>query len=219
MNEHYEKLHEALAELDKKTQPETDEIYIRLLVRHSRPSPVPAMPYDLYTDVQAALAGYRSRDGIVSELNTALRASMDRENAKQLEIDRLTQEKADLERWKAEALQVESMWDVQAVGNALGMPMGSMIVKGILPGILKLQQDKAELLAELAESQKWNEKHADRLAEMYERLDEPSPSVVALLEEVHDSTVNASPYPDGPNLEGELRRRIAALLTKAKGDQ
>jgi hypothetical protein len=45
---------------------------------------------------EAAVLGYRSRDGIVYILNEALRASMDRENAKQLEIDQLTQEKAEL---------------------------------------------------------------------------------------------------------------------------
>lgn len=54
---------------------------------------VPGMPTTEY----AALLGYRSRDGIVSELNSALRASMDRENAKQLEIDGLTQK---IEEWK-----------------------------------------------------------------------------------------------------------------------
>lgn len=51
----------------------------------------------------------------------------------------------ELERWKAEQLQVESEWDAQAVGQALQLPPGTSIRKAIAPAIDALQQSNAQL--------------------------------------------------------------------------
>jgi hypothetical protein len=51
----------------------------------------------------------------------------------------LATEVDELRRWKEEALLVESLWDVQAVGKELNLPLGAMIPKHILPEIKKLK--------------------------------------------------------------------------------
>jgi hypothetical protein len=57
----------------------------------------------------------------------------------------LEAENAALKRWKAERTEVESQWNPQAVGKALGLQLGSQIREGILPGIQKLIAENAEL--------------------------------------------------------------------------
>ena len=54
---------------------------------------------------------------------------------------------AALQRWKDEALEVEVSWDCQAVGEAIGIPFGGSIRKGILPFILKQEARIKELEA------------------------------------------------------------------------
>lgn len=46
---------------------------------------------------------------------------------------------AELRQWKAEQLLVESSWDVQAVGKALGIKWGEPIRQNILAGIEALK--------------------------------------------------------------------------------
>lgn len=45
-----------------------------------------------------------------------------------------------LRRWKAEQLQVEADWDIQEVGKALGLVLGTRIRRAILPGIVALKK-------------------------------------------------------------------------------
>lgn len=45
-----------------------------------------------------------------------------------------------LRAWKAEALAVESMWDVQAIGKLLGVRYGGNIRPAIQPGIENLRE-------------------------------------------------------------------------------
>lgn len=51
----------------------------------------------------------------------------------------------ELETWKTSQLKVESVWDEQAVGRLLGVPLGQSIRAAIQPSIEKLQQRVAEL--------------------------------------------------------------------------
>jgi hypothetical protein len=44
----------------------------------------------------------------------------------------------ELRRWKAEALELESMWNEQAIGKLLDLPLGSLIRPQIEPAIRKL---------------------------------------------------------------------------------
>ena len=48
-----------------------------------------------------------------------------------------------LSAWKAEQLAVEATWDVQAVGKAIGLPLGSNIRTHILPYIESLSKQLA----------------------------------------------------------------------------
>jgi hypothetical protein len=54
----------------------------------------------------------------------------------------------ELEQWKSEQLQVEEVWDVQAVARELNIKLGAKIRSNILPGIIKLKQRISELEAE-----------------------------------------------------------------------
>jgi hypothetical protein len=83
----------------------------------------------------AAFHGHRSRDAEVLAL--------------EMDKAQLQAEKDDLERWKTEAIQVEMSWDIQAVGDALGMRIGTFIRPKILPAIQALQAEKAELVEAL----------------------------------------------------------------------
>jgi hypothetical protein len=51
----------------------------------------------------------------------------------------LMQELEELRAWKREALLVESTWNEQAVGRALGMTLGCSIRPRILEGIARLK--------------------------------------------------------------------------------
>jgi ribosomal protein L29 len=71
-------------------------------------------------------------------------------------------ELAELRRWKTEQMQVESQWNPQAVGRAMGLGMGIYIRPAILPYIENRQMDierlkatKAELLDALIELRNW----------------------------------------------------------------
>lgn len=63
-------------------------------------------------------------------------------------------ELAALRDWKAEALEMDASWDVQAIGKALGLLLGSDIRKGILPAIetLKARLEKVEGVLKIAHS-------------------------------------------------------------------
>lgn len=52
-----------------------------------------------------------------------------------------------LAQWKAEALAVEAQWDVQAVGRAIGAPLGADIRPLILPAIERLERENKRLRA------------------------------------------------------------------------
>jgi hypothetical protein len=60
---------------------------------------------------------------------------------------------AALQQWKDESLEVESSWDCQAVGKAIGIKLGGNIRKGILPFILK-QEARIKELEALLDGQK-----------------------------------------------------------------
>ena len=86
-------------------------------------------------------------------------ASPARSDIKQRVLDRLQTENAKLEaqllasqaecerlrEWKRQQLQVESEWDPQAVGNALGIQWGASIRAGILPAVQTLSAQMAQL--------------------------------------------------------------------------
>jgi hypothetical protein len=63
--------------------------------------------------------------------------SGEREAGLLAEIDRL-------KRWKSEQMAVESSWDPQAIGQELGLPLGSDIRPQILPAIVDLKRELAE---------------------------------------------------------------------------
>jgi hypothetical protein len=44
-----------------------------------------------------------------------------------------------LKDWKESAMALEATWDIQAVGKALGVPLGEPIHPAILPGITRLR--------------------------------------------------------------------------------
>ena len=54
-----------------------------------------------------------------------------------------------LRQWKESAMAVSSSWDVQAVGKALEVRLGSMIHPQILPGIEKLKDENLRLAAQI----------------------------------------------------------------------
>jgi hypothetical protein len=69
------------------------------------------------------------------------------EDAAQLEHELIQckSELAELKRWKSEMMEVESQWDVQAVGGAIeGLKLGEPIHPAILPYIRKLQRELTE---------------------------------------------------------------------------
>jgi hypothetical protein len=59
----------------------------------------------------------------------------------QKRADEAEAERDALKAWKREYLMVESEWDEQEVGKALGITLGASVRKGILPGILALKVD------------------------------------------------------------------------------
>jgi len=67
----------------------------------------------------------------------------------------LTGKVEELEAWKAEALLVESEWDVQAVGKALNIPLGKSIRAEILPKIRELEADRKNLIVALVDLNVW----------------------------------------------------------------
>ena len=70
----------------------------------------------------------------------------------------------ELERWKAEQLEVEASWDPQAVGRLIGLPLGYPIRPSIQAAIEDLQANVAALEAETARLRA----AADRLASKLE---------------------------------------------------
>ena len=60
------------------------------------------------------------------------------------EVRQLRDERDELAQWQREAMMVESEWNAQAVGRALGLTLGKSIRAAILPGILELQCQLAE---------------------------------------------------------------------------
>lgn len=56
-----------------------------------------------------------------------------------------------LKRWKEEQLEVERSWDVQAVAEALELPLGTLVRPAILPGIEKLKAEVRRLRTILEE--------------------------------------------------------------------
>jgi hypothetical protein len=56
---------------------------------------------------------------------------------------------AELEAWKAEALAIESEWDVQEVAKALNIPLGKSVRAEILQRVKKLEADKQRLIETL----------------------------------------------------------------------
>jgi hypothetical protein len=60
-------------------------------------------------------------------------------------IEKLTEERDDLKRWKEEMLQVESEWDCQKVGKILGIGLGQSIRKNIEPKIRELIKEREYL--------------------------------------------------------------------------
>jgi len=70
--------------------------------------------------------------------------SGEREAGLLAEIDRL-------KRWKSEQMAVESSWDPQAIGQELGLPLGSDIRPQILPAIVDLKRELAEAREEIDE--------------------------------------------------------------------
>ena len=57
-------------------------------------------------------------------------------DAKAIEDDRDA-----LKAWKESAMDVEKTWDVQAIGNEMGLALGSPIREHILPYIKKLKEE------------------------------------------------------------------------------
>lgn len=55
-----------------------------------------------------------------------------------------------LEKWKAEQLQVEAQWDVQAIGRLLGLKLGDHVRPAIQPAIERLQREADEMREALA---------------------------------------------------------------------
>lgn len=73
-----------------------------------------------------------------------------------------------LEQWKADALQVESEWDVQAVGEAIGLTIGDKIHPAILPWIF-------EAKAKLGDGLTDHEIHRALWLEEFERMTMETP--------------------------------------------
>jgi len=69
-------------------------------------------------------------------------------------LDSLLDENDKLTRWKAEAQEVESEWDVQAVAKLLGIELGKSIRPRIQPKIEELIAKNNKLLAEVSEERK-----------------------------------------------------------------
>lgn len=68
---------------------------------------------------------------------------------KESEIAKLKAEIAILQKWKAEYCELESKWDIQKVGQELGLSPGTLINPEILPGIQRLKREIAQLRDEL----------------------------------------------------------------------
>lgn len=89
------------------------------------------------TDAESArLFGGKFNMGEICELMEAFARTLERELAQ-------------LERWKAEQMAVESAWDCQAVGKLLDLPLGTDIRRNIQPEIERLRA-RASLASDLA---------------------------------------------------------------------
>jgi len=57
----------------------------------------------------------------------------------------LKAERDRLRDWKESAMALEATWDIQAVGKALGVPLGEPIHPAVLPGIIRLREALEEI--------------------------------------------------------------------------
>jgi len=115
-------------------------------------------------------------DGKTAESHACLDAQLLKTTG---ENERLQSEIADLKRWKEDSLAVENQWDVQAVGNEIGLSLGKHIRQAILPFIKSLKQrlaDAEDLLRDIRDGQVNSEDEADKF------LRDHKPSCYAKLE-------------------------------------
>ena len=93
----------------------------------------------LGTQLQAGLATHVARQSIREGERLLAQQLTDLQES----YSKLNDEVIELRGWKRAALQVESQWDEQAVGRALGFTLGCNIRPRILPAILELKQHLA----------------------------------------------------------------------------
>jgi hypothetical protein len=67
-------------------------------------------------------------------------------------IEKLEAERDALAYWKESAMQLQSTWDVQAIGKALDLKLGTDILPEILPGIERLNKERDGLKVDLEEA-------------------------------------------------------------------
>lgn len=91
--------------------------------------------------------------------------SGEREAGLLAEVDRL-------KRWKSEQMAVESSWDPQQVGQALGLPVGSDIRPQILPAIVALKRERNQARGLIKYANKGAERNAEALRISSEKLNE-----------------------------------------------
>lgn len=106
----------------EKARAESNGILLREMTEHADKlaKGLPCLPKDV-ENLREANAALASR---VFELESELGVACDQRD--------------DLARWKAEALAVEEAWNPQAVGELLGLALGSDIRAAIEPGIRRL---------------------------------------------------------------------------------
>jgi hypothetical protein len=119
MTEELEKLREALAMCFWPAKPYTTRPHINQMID--------AIVCD-GDQGDAALLGYRSRDGEVEQLKCTMSDV----------VDALQKQIADLERWKEEALQAFLQIDTQRFGELLDLRLGQNVYKAIVPAIEQL---------------------------------------------------------------------------------
>lgn len=76
----------------------------------------------------------------------------------------------DLRRWKQECLAVESCWDVQAVGQLIGVPLGGDIRSAIQPAIETLRTENNRLRAALTKLSRFDFATDEKIAIAREAL-------------------------------------------------